>query len=91
MSKPPRLNDAPVLDQVEGQYHKFLMLALWKYLPDGIEITLADILQFEADHGSDPWVLFSHGHKESFEFKAIRTNAAHVLAKHHAEKLEGRA
>lgn len=88
---PPRLNEAPVLDQIEGQYHKFLMLALWKYLPDGIEITLADFHQFERENGSDPWVLFSHGHKESFEFKAIRTSAAERIAAHENATNKGRA
>ncbi len=38
-----RLNDAPILDQIDGQYQKFMLMILRKYVPAGAVITLADI------------------------------------------------
>jgi hypothetical protein len=77
------LNDAPVLEQVNGQYEKFLMMVLHKYLPAGVIITTKDIEEIlkEQDQG-DPWILFTHGHKDSFEFKAIRESEAQRLIDH---------
>lgn len=71
--KQNRLNEAPILDQIEGQYEKFLLLILRKYVPDGAVITNADIASMLVDDDTgNGWVLFSHGHKDSIEFKAIR-------------------
>lgn len=81
--KTNRLNDAAVLDQVDGQYEKFLMLVLRKYLPEGVVLTLADITAAADEQaGPDPLVLFTHGHKESIEFKVIRMSDARRITEH---------
>lgn len=87
-----RLNDAPVLDQINGQYEKFLLAVIRKYKPNGVVITQGDIqlLIREADSG-DPFVLFAHGHKDSIEFKAIRLSAARRIRDHEATTGKGNA
>lgn len=92
MTKPHRLNDAPVLDLIEGQYEKFLLMILCKYLPEGASITEQDIVAMVKDQEStDPFVLFTHGHKHSLDFKAIRTSAAARIADHENATNRGRA
>lgn len=79
-----RLNDAPILDQLDGQYGKFLLMILRKYKPNGVTITQADIEALLADQNSgDPFVLFTHGHRDSVEFKAIRRSEGERVAEHH--------
>jgi len=86
------LNDAPVLQQVDGQYEKFLMMVLRKYVPEGATITTKDFEDVvkEQDSG-DPWILFTHGHKDSFEFKAIRESQAQRIIDHQKSTHEGNA
>lgn len=80
--KDNRLNDAEILEQIDGQYEKFLLLILHKYVPQGAVITHDDI-QVLADVGpGERLVLFSHGHKDSIEFKAIRERDAARLVAH---------
>jgi hypothetical protein len=87
-----KLNNAPILTQLEGQYEKFLLLVLRKYKPNGVVITHADIeALLRENEGPDPIVLFSHGHKDSIEFKAIRTSQAAVIQAHHERTMQGRA
>jgi hypothetical protein len=76
------LNDALILDQIAGQYEKLLLLVLKKYHPHGVRITLQDIaaLLMENSQSSDPFVLFTHGHKESIEFKCLRASRAKEIA-----------
>jgi hypothetical protein len=86
------MNDAPVLDQIAGQYEKFLLIILWKFLPDGVTVTLKDIQEMLRENESaDPWVLFTHGHKESFDFKCIRESAGKLIAAHEDATNKGRA
>lgn len=91
MSGVGRLNDAPVLDQIDGQYEKFLLMILRKYKPNGVVITLADLQNSIQDNQGDPFVLFVHGHKDSIEFKAIRMSAAQKIADHDKATNQGRA
>ncbi len=71
-----KLNDAPVLGQLDGNYMKFLALVVWKLAPSGVRITVADIKKLGAEGG----VLFAHGHYDSFEFKIVSPAAAQRLA-----------
>lgn len=85
------MNDAVILEQVEGQYEKLLMMVLHKYLPDGAVLTLKDIMAVAIEQSSgDPLVLFTHGHRDSIEFKAIRMSAADRIAKHDETTNKGR-
>ena len=78
-----RLNEAPILDQVEGHYEKFLLLLLHKFHPDGITVSLEDVVGLVKETtAADPLVLFTHGHKESIDFKAMRASDAQRIAKH---------
>jgi hypothetical protein len=81
-----RLNDAPVLDQLEGQWQKMFAIMLWKLAPQGIEITAADIAAFPPGR-----VLFTHGHKDSFEFKIVTEAEARVIGAHEEATNRGRA
>lgn len=76
-----KLNDAPVVDQVESNAVKFLALLVWKLAPKGVTITMADIAKFSAEGG----VLFSHGHPTSFDFRIVTPEEAARLAQHHKD------
>jgi hypothetical protein len=84
--------DAPILAQLAGQYEKMLMMVLWKYLPDGAVITWRDLERALVEQGgADPIVLFSHGHKDSIEFKAIRASEGKRRVEHDQLTNTGRA
>jgi hypothetical protein len=86
------MNDAPILDQVEGYYEKILLMVLRKYKPNGVVLTAADIhAMADENERPNPWVLFTHGHKDSIEFKAIREDEATRLAQHDAATNKGKA
>ena len=82
-----RLNDAPVLDQLEGQWQKMLAFVVWKLAPRGVEITAADIERFAAEGG----IFLTHGHRDSFEFKIVTPAEAAVLAAHESATNRGTA
>lgn len=77
------LNDAPVLDQTDGQRDKLLMIALWK-INGGqmVSLTADDIKAFNAAH-NDQATLYVHGHKDSIDIGVITTERALVLLAHH--------
>ena len=80
--KDNRLNDAAILEQIDGQYEKFLLLILHKYVPQGAVITHADIQALVDMPPGEGLVLFSHGHKDSIEFKAVKERDAARLVEH---------
>lgn len=91
MSSANRLNDAVILEQIDGQYEKFLTMIIRKYLPEGAVITLKDIEAVAKEQASsDPLVLFTHGHKDSIEFKVVRMSEAKVIAAHDEATNRGR-
>lgn len=82
-----KLNDAPVLDQIESiGYMKFMALLVHKLAPNGVTITVEDIARFPPDG-----VLFAHGHRDSFDFKIVTQEQADRLAAHEAATNRGRA
>lgn len=82
-----KLNDAPVLDQIEELgYMKFMALLVHKLAPNGVTITAEDIARFPPNG-----VLFSHGHHDGFEFRIVTQEAAERIAAHHAANNRGRA
>lgn len=87
-----RLNDAPILDQIDGKYEHFLLMILKKYVPAGATITHADIEAHLKDQDSgNGWVLFSHGHRDNIEFKAIRNSEVARIKAHEDRTNKGRA
>jgi hypothetical protein len=90
--KDNRLNPGSViLEQIDGQYEKFLLLILKKYLPQGAVITQADIQALLDTPPGEGFVLFSHGHRDSIEFKAIKEKDAARLVEHDERTNKGRA
>ena len=82
-----KLNDAPVLDQIESiGYMKFMALLVHKLAPNGVKITVEDIARFPPNG-----VLFAHGHRDSFDFKIVTQEQADKLAAHEAATNRSRA
>lgn len=78
-----RLNDAPILDQTEGQEQTLLLIALWMSVGNKIQkITPDDIKRFNEAHDGMA-IMFLHGHKDSIEVGVVTPERAHQLAAHH--------
>lgn len=82
------LNDAPVLDQVREHWQKIAALLLLK-LADGkqVEITVEDIERLREGE----FVVFLNGGSRGFTVGLITTQAADVIAAHHAATHVGHA
>lgn len=79
-----KMNDAPVLDQVDGQWQKLAML-LWKLAGrEKVKLTHAEIAAFGKEFEPGIPVLFTHGHSDSIEFQVIDEEAARRIAQHDA-------
>jgi hypothetical protein len=72
-----QLNDAPIIDQLEGQWQKLFMALLWKLKQrEAVRLTAADFAALEdAYPGSIP-VLFTHGMSDALEFQILDEAAA---------------
>lgn len=82
-----KLNDAPVLDQIESiGYMKFMALLVHKLAPNGVTITADDIAKFPPGG-----VLLSHGHYDGFEFRIVTQEEAERIAEHAATTNRSRA
>lgn len=83
----PRLNDAPVLDQLEGQWQKMAGLILFKLLKKGeeVEITVDDMKRYEQEWPGGA-IIFTHGRHSSFAFKLISAEEAARLAAYEATR-----
>lgn len=78
-----RLNNAPILDQTEGQHQLLLLIALWMAVGDKIQkITPADIKRFNEAHAG-MGIMFLHGHAESIDVGVVTPERARQLAAHH--------
>lgn len=77
-----RLNNAPILDQTEGQRDILMMIAIWK-LSGGqvVKIDAETIKAFNAAHNHNA-VLLMHGHADSIDIGIITAERAAVLAAH---------
>ena len=79
-----RLNDAPVLDQVEPYWQKLAALILWKLKGvERVEITYEDMKRMEAEFaGAGGAIIFVHGMYDRFAFKIVTPEEAERIAKH---------
>lgn len=78
-----KLNDAPILEQTEGQREKLLLIALWKLNGSKpVTIAAADIMACSAANEGMP-TLFMHGHADSIELACISASSAAKIAAHH--------
>jgi hypothetical protein len=78
--------DSAILQQLDGEWQKICALLLWKLAPNGVTLTHDDIQRFPQD-----LALYTHGHKDSIDFKMITLEAAKLLAEHDARTNRGRA
>lgn len=87
----PRLNDAAILDQLEGHWQKMAGLILFKLLKPGeeVEITAEDMQRYQAEWPAGA-IIFSHGRHRSIAFKLIGADEAARLAAYDATQT-GRA
>jgi hypothetical protein len=65
--------DKRILDQLEGHWQKMLLLTIWKLSKEKeVEITTEDIQNFQKEYAAEGGaVLFTHGHKESIEYRVV--------------------
>lgn len=75
-----RLNDAPVLDQLDEQWCKLFTALLWKLAPEGVNLTIEDFEAFSKFAKTN--VLLSHGAKDAVAFKFVTLAEAQVIADH---------
>ena len=81
-----RLNDAPVLDQVEPYWQKLAALILWKLKgTERVEVTDEDITRMEAEFaGQGGAIIFVHGMHDRFGFQIVNAEQAQRIAAHEA-------
>jgi hypothetical protein len=81
----PQLNDAPILDQLEGQWQKLTGLILFKLLQKGqeVEITADDMQRYQQEWPAGA-VIFTHGRHSSIAVKLISAVHAADLAAYEA-------
>jgi hypothetical protein len=81
-----KLNDAPILDQLDEQYQKLLAILVWKLQrdgshPNGVTITHKDLVAYTEANARGEAVFLTHGHFDSIEFKSVTKQRAAELAK----------
>lgn len=88
MDQDSKLNDAPILDQMDGHWQKMMTLVLLKLLGKDkpVKITLQDILA--ANDGDT--VLFTHGMVDGVELSVVTAQKARELAAY-ADGMKGSA
>ena len=79
-----RLNDAPVLDQLEGQWQKIAMAVIFKFVGSGVRVNLHadDFMKLAEHYAPGIPVLFTHGHANSLDLMVIDHAAAMRIAEH---------
>lgn len=78
-----RLNDAPILDQVQEHWQKLMALVLWKfYRGETVKITHADMVAYQRDFDAGKAFLLTHGHYDSIDLAIIDAEAARALSEH---------
>lgn len=83
--------DSVILQQLDGQYQKLMMLVLYKLKGrEAVKITHEEIACCMAEFAPGSPVLFCHGHSDSIEFQVIDEASAQRLAAHDA-KMRGSA
>ena len=72
--------ESEIIQQMEGQWQKLLMVIAWKAGREGITIGDNDIIgciaAFEAEGGP---VLLTHGHKDSIQLRVVSRKEAEEI------------
>lgn len=78
-----RLNDAPVLDQVQEHWQKLMAVILWKYHKgETLTLTTADFQAYQRDFDAGNAIMFTHGHIDSIDLAIISAERAAAIAEH---------
>ena len=81
-----KLNDAPILDQLDGQWQKMFVFLLYKFAKtEKIKITAQDMMECNEVYPGGP-VLFTHGHSDSVEVQIIDQEAAARIAEYQKQQ-----
>ena len=68
--------ESAILQQLDHHWQQIAALLVWKLAQNGVTLTEKEISQFPTD-----LVLFTHGHKDSIDFKLVTREQAEQLAK----------
>jgi hypothetical protein len=80
-----KLNDATILQQLDGQWQRIATILLYKLKGrDQVKITTADMLALNKDFAPSGAVMFVHGHSDSFDLQVVDIDAAKRIADHEA-------
>lgn len=79
-----RLNDAPVLDQLDGQWQKIAMAVIFKLAGPGVRVSLHadDFAKLSEHYAPGIPVLFTHGHTDSIDLMVVDSASAMRIAEH---------
>lgn len=78
--------DSAILQQLDGQWQKIAAVLVWKLARNGVTLTVGDFASFPKDHA-----LYTHGHRDSIDFKLVTMADAERLAAHDRSTNRGRA
>ena len=79
------LNDALVLQQLEGQWKKIAMILLYKLKGrETVRLSLKDITAMTEAFAPSLPVMFVHGHHDGFDLQLVDIESANRIAAHEA-------
>jgi hypothetical protein len=83
MDNTTNLNDAPIVQQSEGMYQRYLMFVLMKLVGDQqVIITIDDMKAYEEKYGPEGAVLFLHGMPDAIAMSLVDHKRAREIAAH---------
>lgn len=82
---PNEMNEAPILDQLQGRWQLMVVYLLWKLSPNApVHITAADMEACAQHYAPGHPILFPHGHSDSIELSIVTEERARQIAEHQA-------
>ncbi len=80
--------DSTILQQLEGEWQKIVLLLLWKLVKDApVKISIDDMIALQAAFPNSMPTLLAHGHSDSFELRVISMEQAKRLAEYDANQM----
>lgn len=85
--------DSTVLQQLQGHWQTIASILVWKLAPgeNGVRVTAADMQAYADAVAKGEVVLYTHGHKDSIDFRIVTKEAAQRLTAHDRATNRGRA
>ena len=85
MENPKVINpESMLLQQMEGQWQKLLLLVVWKLAPEGVKISGKDIENMINQFAPDGPALASMGSQDGISFKVVSLKEGKRLAEYDA-------